>query len=195
MRPSIIIADRAELARTIDREIQDNGPLCDLNHLDVSNVVQMHYLFSGSPFNGDISRWDVSNVEDMRCMFENSKFRGDISEWNVERVQMFQKMFAETNYHGDLSLWHCDSAVDMREMNSKMALYMMEQPCVGHWLAMLEKTIPVQSMLKNHFDDQRDLLLGLGLTNTQAAVQMHRSWLVPKVEPACIALPDLGDEL
>lgn len=193
MRPSIIIADRAELARAINSEIQNYGPFCDLNHLDVSNVTQLHYLFSKSAFNGNISQWDVSNVEDMWCMFENSKFRGDISEWNVGRVQLFQKMFAETNYHWDLSLWDCASAHDMHGMHTKMGLYMMERPCVGHWFAMLEGSIPVQTMLKAHFEDQRDVLLGLGLSHTQAAVQMHRSWLVPKAAPPCIGLPDLGE--
>jgi surface protein len=40
----------------------------------------MSDLFSGSKFNGDISRWDVRKVTDMSHMFSESEFDGDISD-------------------------------------------------------------------------------------------------------------------
>ena len=36
---------------------------------DVSNVIDMTYMFKDSEFKGDISKWDVSNVKDMFLMF------------------------------------------------------------------------------------------------------------------------------
>ena len=43
----------------------------------------MSSMFSGSPFNQDISSWDVSNVENMSGMFYGSPFNQDISSWGV----------------------------------------------------------------------------------------------------------------
>jgi surface protein len=43
-------------------------------------------MFTNSKFNGDISKWNVSNVVDMAWMFRRSVFTGDISKWNVSNV-------------------------------------------------------------------------------------------------------------
>ena len=82
----IIAKDNKHLELLIDQEMKKNGPNCDLNHIDVSDVTKMAYMFSNSPFNGDISKWDVSNVTDMYAMFRNSQFNGDISKWDVSNV-------------------------------------------------------------------------------------------------------------
>ena len=66
--------------------------LC-LNWIDTSNIAQMSFLFSGSKFNGDISKWDVSNVKYMEYTFRDSLFTGDISNWNTENVKMMDGMF------------------------------------------------------------------------------------------------------
>ena len=62
LRPSLLVNVRNELIGLIEQHIRSEGPHCDLNHLDVSEVSDMSYVFEHSSFQGDISRWDVSNV-------------------------------------------------------------------------------------------------------------------------------------
>jgi hypothetical protein len=81
----IIPRDEKHLAKIIKKEIEKNGNQCDLNHIDVSQIKDMNYLFFHSQFNGDISRWDVSKVKSMTSMFKSSQFDGDISNWNVSK--------------------------------------------------------------------------------------------------------------
>ena len=82
----IIAKDTGHLDLLINQEMEKNGPNCDLNHIDVSNITNMSWMFWKSKFDGDISKWDVSNVIYMSGMFRESKFNGDISKWNVSNV-------------------------------------------------------------------------------------------------------------
>ena len=74
--------NKEELIDIIIKEIEENGPDCSLNHIDVSNITDMSCLFMGgvswkytdghpvlSKFDGDISGWNVSNVTNMNFMF------------------------------------------------------------------------------------------------------------------------------
>ena len=53
----------------------------NISNWNVSNVIDMYYMFAFSKFNQDISKWDVSNVKNMLSMFNSSAFSKDISNW------------------------------------------------------------------------------------------------------------------
>ena len=121
--------NKEELVNIIIDEIEANGPDCSLNHIDVSNITDMSYLFVGgdnkqnpiehpvlSEFDGDISGWNVSNVTNMRYMFVGCKYSGkdgDISNWDVSNVTDMTGMFEYSNYNGDLSKWDVSNVTNM----------------------------------------------------------------------------------
>ena len=90
----IVVKNKIELRRLINQRIEELGPNCDLNDIDVSGITNMSHLFYRSKFNGDISKWNTSKVEDMREMFMGSGFSGDISGWNTSRVVSMRKIFS-----------------------------------------------------------------------------------------------------
>ena len=102
-------ANKEELKKIIKNRIQTEGPECDLNDIDVSDITDMSRLFEGSLFNGDISKWDVSNVTDMSWMFSKCQFTGDISKWDVSNVTDMYAMFSECQFTGDISRWNVSS--------------------------------------------------------------------------------------
>ena len=120
---------KEELVKIMIEEIKENGPDCSLNHIDVSNITDMSYLFEGgsfrvgndshpilSEFDGDISEWNVSNVTDMKFMVDNCKYtgkNGDISDWDVSNVTLMTGMFYNSKYNGDISNWDVPNVKDM----------------------------------------------------------------------------------
>lgn len=89
----IVKATDENIQEIVNSEIERLGNTADLNHIDVSSVTSMNYMFNDSQFNGDISKWDVSSVTNMRSMFDNSPFNGDISKWDVSRVTDVDSMY------------------------------------------------------------------------------------------------------
>ena len=120
---------KEELVQLMIEEIKTNGAECSLNHIDVSHIDDMSFLFRGgdrfkyysghpvlSGFDGDISDWDVSNVKDMRAMFARSKFNGDISDWDVSNVMDMHGMFYGSDFNGDISNWDVSNVKDINSM-------------------------------------------------------------------------------
>ena len=70
-----------ELKYIIEDTIKEQGFNCDLNFIDTSLIKDMFRLFSGSKFNGDISKWNVSKVENMSYMFKKSPLEGNGPDW------------------------------------------------------------------------------------------------------------------
>lgn len=97
------------LHRIIKKEMKRNGPACDLNFIDVSEIEDFSELFINSDFNGDISKWNVSRATSMASMFEKCKFNGDLSKWDVSSVVDMVDMFSLGHFNGDLSKWNVGS--------------------------------------------------------------------------------------
>ena len=115
MKNKIIATDKT-IKTIIKQEIEKYGLNADLNHIDVSNVTDMHSMFENSKFNGDISKWDVSNVTNMHSMFFKSKFNGDISQWDVSNVTNMSSMFFESKFNGDISQWDVSNVTNMHNI-------------------------------------------------------------------------------
>ena len=112
----VIATSLKQLKTLVKKQIKAEGPNCDLNFIDVSQITDMSRLFTDLEFNGDISQWDVSNVTTMNSMFCRSKFNGDISQWNVSKVTDMITMFTETPFNGDISKWDVSNVTSMNGM-------------------------------------------------------------------------------
>ena len=113
------VKDFRELYRVISWFLEQFGNNSNLNWIDTSAVTEMSQLFSGSNFNGDISKWDVSNVTNMRETFYSSYFTGDISNWDVSNVKDMVGMFGRSEFNSDISKWDVSNVTGMDYMFTK----------------------------------------------------------------------------
>lgn len=100
----------------MQEEIARLGHHADLNHLDVSSVINMGRTFQGLTFHGDISQWDVASAEDMGAMFAQCPFSGDLSKWDVQHVRTMKCMFQGSLFNGDISRWNTARVLNMANM-------------------------------------------------------------------------------
>ena len=130
IQASDIKATDDNIRQIVKDELDRLGHNADLNHIDVSEVINMYNLFScrekdlGSKYkdlNPDISNWDVSNVENMNFMFYECKnFNCDISNWNVSSVENMEFMFYGCKkFNQDLSQWNVSKVINMGQMFKK----------------------------------------------------------------------------
>ena len=116
-RSYYIKATDETIKEIVKDELNRLGHNADLNHIDVSEVTDMSYLFSCDyddnlgPYykdiNPDISGWDVRKVKTMKFMFyECEKFNCDISGWDVSSVENMRGAFEYCkSFNQDLSQW------------------------------------------------------------------------------------------
>lgn len=116
-RENILAQDKDHLKTLIKEEINLHGNECDLNHIDVSNITDMSYLFEETNFDGNISQWDVSNVINMKGMFIYSEFNGDLSKWDVSQVNDMSSMFKNSDFNNEsICRWNVTSVNTMQAM-------------------------------------------------------------------------------
>ena len=122
---------RPELIDMIIKETKKNGNNCSLNHIDVSNIESLSFVFNDAnkKFNGDISEWEVSKVRDMSALFMETDFNGDISEWDVSNVEEMSWMFQDSKFNQDISQWDVSKVRLMTEMFERSEF---NQP-IGKW--------------------------------------------------------------
>ena len=70
MKHKIIIKDKEHLRKAIEQEVSTQGNECDLNHLDVSKVTNMSYIFYESKFNKNLDDWKPYKLEYKENMFD-----------------------------------------------------------------------------------------------------------------------------
>ena len=131
---------RSQLDDAIKFNVQQHGPQCSLNHIDVSCIEDMNGLFANSPFNGDISEWNVSNVTNMAHMLQRSAFRGDISQWNTANVSNFSQMFDLSAFAGDIGAWTISDSAKIVGMFDRENAARLTKPNFFVWVALLEGT-------------------------------------------------------
>ena len=64
--------DKKELQDLIKQLIGERGENANLNDIDTSKITDMSYLFEDSDFDGDITELDLSNVMNMSGMYSGS---------------------------------------------------------------------------------------------------------------------------
>ena len=114
---------KKELVEIIKAEVEKKGWNCSINHIDVSQITDMSYLFSNDPysgyelgeFNGDISRWNVSNVTTTRGMFKGAEsFNQPIGNWDVSNVVDMCGMFARAiSFNQPIGDWNVSNVTNM----------------------------------------------------------------------------------
>jgi surface protein len=85
---------------------------------DVSNVINMNYMFYITSFNQPIGSWNVGNVTTMNSMFRQANaFNQPIGSWNVGNVTQMFNMFNNANsFNQPIGSWNVSNVTNMRGM-------------------------------------------------------------------------------
>ena len=115
---------KEELRAIIEQELKRQGADADLNHIDVSGVTDMSFLFDGLDVrnikirNIKIDKWDTSNVTKMNYMFEGAtSFNQPLSAWDTSNVTNMEGMFGNaTSFNQPLSAWNTSNVTNKQYM-------------------------------------------------------------------------------
>ncbi|ATZ21594.1 BspA family leucine-rich repeat surface protein [Mesoplasma tabanidae] len=89
----------------------------DISSWDVSNIIDMSYMFAYSSFDSNISIWNVSKVKNMEAMFTGTNFDQTVIDWKVSNVTNMSYMFAlNYNFDQDLSKWDVSKVTNTKKM-------------------------------------------------------------------------------
>ena len=139
---------------------------------NMSQVVNMKYLFSGASFNQPIGKWDTSNVKMWGTFFKAKSFNQDISKWDVGNVTDMYTMFLEaTSFNQDISKWDVGNVTDMGAAFYKATSF--NQP-IGGW-----NTSNVTTMMYM-FYEATSFNQPLGGWNTSNVTNMNRMFMYAK---------------
>ncbi|MGI6343008.1 MAG: BspA family leucine-rich repeat surface protein [Bacteroidales bacterium] len=115
-------ADAPDLSRCTSLGAMFNGCRAldaNLNHWNVSNVIDMSSMFSGCvAFNQPLDTWDVSKVVNMSFMFYYCQaFNQSLNTWNVSNVTNMAYMFCNASaFNGNISNWTVNKVTTMAAM-------------------------------------------------------------------------------
>ena len=135
---TVVNVSNNSIGTIVQKIISRLGEFCNMNFLDVKNVVDMSSLFSSSNFNGDISEWVTGSVRDMEWMFYKSVFDKDISKWDVSLVENMRAMFFCAIFNQDISTWHTNTVHNVSYMffgskfNQKISNWNVENVIVNN---------------------------------------------------------------
>ena len=107
------------LDRLFEFSDRTNEQFAGIGNWDVSNVIDMSYMFSGATtFNQPLNNWDVSNVTDMECMFyEANSFNQPLNNWDVSNVTDMHGMFAGAkSFNQPLEKWDVSNVRNMDDL-------------------------------------------------------------------------------
>lgn len=170
MRPTIIVNSKAHLRECIKTAQEEQGPNCDLNHLDISKVTDLSNLFADCTGQPDVSRWDVRQVNNMSNMFVRADYCGDLSAWQPEQLHI---------------------AVTMLTRHS---LREMPKPCFYHWLSAIVENRVFEPHIMEFVHLHWPTMQAVGMDAVQASIALQQHWLQAHgAPPLVLALPELGE--
>lgn len=110
---------KQELCVIIRDRIEKEGNYCDLNDINVTEIKDFSFIFSGyEKFNGNVSLWDVSNGYNFDYMFSDCyAFNCPLDSWNMEKAIFLNSMFYNCHaFNQNLNSWDVSNVEYMNYM-------------------------------------------------------------------------------